>query len=85
VAAVNKIEIFAYSQEWRMKLDILEARDRICGVAPRPRPIAQTMDDLPVPLGPIIKFRPGDGEIVIFSNVIKLRNLIVWMEPSAKL
>ena len=68
-----------------MKPEILEVLARTCGLDPSPRPIAQTIEDFPVPLGPMIKFNPGDGLIVIFSNVMKFRSLIHWIEPGANL
>jgi hypothetical protein len=42
------------------------------------------MDDLPVPFGPTIKFKPGEGEIVTFSNTMKSFSFIAKIAPSEK-
>jgi hypothetical protein len=52
------------------------ARPRSFGFPPRPKTIAQTMLDLPDPLGPIIRFRLGPALNTTFLNVLQRKTYV---------
>lgn len=63
------------------KSDAFSPRPNERGLPPRPKQIAHTMLDLPVPFGPTIKFNPGSHSIIVESNVTQFFNSIFTICP----
>ena len=74
--------MIAFCWPYFIKSDAFSPLPNDLGLPPNPKHIAQTIDDLPVPFGPTIKFNPGSQSIVVESNVTQFNKLIRTIWPN---